>query len=174
MKATGGALLKLPSGLLALTLLTFACAAPASATYDPIGSGTTKLTLDKGFLSFLQENGIALSAKAGAKRNVDPTIGMGGGQLKVATSAKRSSARSGFGTRYSVKQLKLTAKVATRLNKKLRPEAPFAQGQIVGTLITNAQPRLVTILAQGRATVLLDPAFAARWTPSSSGRRWGL
>ncbi len=185
-------------------------APPAKATYDPIGSGTTKLTIDKSFSSFLKKNGISLTAKAGAKRkgssitlpvtsgNVDPTTGMGeignegtiafqgakgkvplrdvtvkakrdtliakvgGSQLKVASSDKRSAARSGFGTKYTAKALKLTAKVATRLNKKLRPKTPFAQGQVIGTLTTNAQPQLVTILERNRASIALDPAFAAK------------
>jgi len=191
-------------------LASLALAAPAHATYDPVGSGSTKLTLEQSFASFLAKDGITLTATAGAKRmgksitlpvsagNLDPTRGMGeidtegtvafqgakarvplrkitvktkqatliakvgGSQLKVATSSKRSSARSGFGTRYSAKQLKLTAKAATRLNKKLRPEVPFSQGQLVGTLTTTAQPQLVTILPQGRASVLLDPGFIAK------------
>jgi hypothetical protein len=195
----------------ALVLIaSLATATTAQAAYDPVGSGATKLTIDKSFSSFLKKNGIKLSAKAGAKRkgksitfpvtsgNVDPTTGMGeivqegtiafqgakgkvplrnvtvktkrdtliakvgGGQLKVASSDKRSSTRSGFGTKYSARQLKLTAKVATRLNKKLRPEAPFAQGQLIGTLQSNAQPSLATILPQGRATIVLDPAFATK------------
>jgi hypothetical protein len=196
-------------GALAL-LASLALAPSAQATYDPVGSGSTKLTIDKGFSAFLKRNGITLTASAGAKRkgssitlpvpsgNLDPTLGMGeinsegsiafqgakgkvplrkitvktknstliakvgGGQLKVATSSKRSSARSGFGTRYTARTLKLTAKAATRLNKKLRPGTPFAQGQVIGSLATDAQPRLITILAQNKATIALDPAFAAK------------
>jgi hypothetical protein len=192
----------------ALAALALAAIAPAAqAAYDPIGSGTTKLTLDKRFVSFLKTDGITLSASAGAKRkgaaialavsggNVDPTVGkgeidqagtitfqsqrkrlpwrdlvvktqhtpligkVGGSQLKLATSAKISSKREGFGTAFGAKALKLTAKVATRLNKKLRPRLPFAQGQPLGTLASSAQPALVTILEQGKATVVLDPAF---------------
>ncbi len=195
----------------ALTALALLATAPtAQATYDPIGSGSTKLTLDKRFASFLKKDGITLNAAAGAKRkgsaftlpviegNMDPTLGqgeidqqgtlvfqsdrkkvplrnlvlktkhspliakVGGGQLKVATSAKLSSKREGFGTAFSAKALKLTAKVATRLNKKLRPEVPFAQGQPLGTVSSNAQPRLVTVLEQGRATLVFDPAFVAK------------
>ncbi|HEX5375623.1 MAG TPA: hypothetical protein VFW48_05650, partial [Solirubrobacterales bacterium] len=196
------------TALAALALL--AIPSFAQATYDPVGSGQTKLTIDKGFSSFLKKNGITLTATAGAKRkgktltlpvtagNLDPTLGLGeidqegtiafqgakgrvplrkvtvktkqatliakvgGGQLKVATSSKRSSKRQGFGTKYSAKALKLTAKVVTRLNKKLRPEVPFAQGQIVGALTTTAQPRLITILDQGRASVVLDPGFTSK------------
>jgi len=182
----------------------------AHATYDPVGSGQTKLTLDKGFSSFLKKNGITITAKAGAKRkgasftlsvtngNLDTTIGkgeidqegtllfqsarkkvplrnlvvrtkstpliakVGGSQLKIATSHKTSSRREGFGTFFQAKALKLTAKVATRLNKKLRPRTPFAQGQLLGSLITKAQPRLTTILPQGKATFVLDPAFVTK------------
>ncbi len=196
-------------GALAL-IASLALAPSAQATYDPVGSGTTKLTIEKSFSSFLKKEGITLTAKAGAKRkgknitlpvtagNLDPTLGMGeisqegtiafqgkrgkvplrnvtvktkqatliakvgGGQLKVATSSKRSSARSGFGTKYTAKQLKLTAKVVTRLNKKLRPETPFQEGQVVGTLATNAQPQLITVLEQNRASVVLDPAFVTK------------
>jgi hypothetical protein len=195
----------------ALTALALTALAPgAQATYDPIGSGATKLTLDKRFASFLKKDGITLSAAAGAKGkgsaftlpvingNMDPTLGqgeinqqgtlvfqndrkkvplrslvlktkhspliakVGGGQLKIATSSKLSSKREGFGTAFNAKALKLTAKVATRLNKKLRPEIPFVQGQPLGTVSSNAQPRLVTILEQGRATLVFDPAFVAK------------
>lgn len=196
---------------IALTALALLVIAPAAqAAYDPLGSGTTKLTLDQRFVSFLKADGIELSASAGAKRkgaaitlpvsggNMDPAIGqgeidqegtlvfqnqrkrvpwrdlvvktkhspltakVGGSQLKLATSSKLSSKREGFGTSFSAKALKLTAKVATRLNKKLRPKIPFAAGQPFGALTSNAQPRLVTILEQGKATLVFDPAFLAK------------
>ena len=45
------------SALAILTLLALLAVAPAAhATYNPIVSGTTKLTLDKGFLSLLRQN----------------------------------------------------------------------------------------------------------------------
>jgi hypothetical protein len=196
------------TALAALALLAIAPA--AQATYDPLGSGTTKLTLDKRFVSFLKADGIALTASAGAKGkgkaftlpviegNMDPTAGqgeidtegtltfqndrkrvplrkmvvktkhspliakVGGSQLKIATSSKLSSRREGFGTAFGAQALKLTAKVATRLNKKLRPKIPFVEGQPLGTLSSNAQPRLVTILEQGKATLVFDSAFLAK------------
>jgi hypothetical protein len=195
----------------ALTALALLAIAPvAQATYDPLGSGATKLTLDKRFVSFLKADGIALTASAGAKGkgqaltlpvvegNMDPTIGqgeidqegtltfqndrkrvplrkivlktkhspliakVGGSQLKIATSSKLSFKREGFGTSFSAKALKLTAKLATRLNKKLRPRIPFAEGQPLATVSSNAHPRLVTILEQGRATLVFDSAFVAK------------
>jgi hypothetical protein len=195
---------------LAAVLVFLALPLQANATYDPVGSGQTKLAIDKGFSSFLKANGITLTASGGAKRkgssitlpvpsgNLDPTIGMGeidntgsvafqgskgkvplrkirvntkqatltakvgGSQLKVATSSKGSSVRSGFGTRYTAKALKLTAKVATRLNKKLRPDTPFVQGLVIGSLVTDAQPKLITLLEQNRASLVLDPGFVAK------------
>ncbi len=47
----------------------------------------------------------------------------------MATSAKRSSKRAGFGTSYTAKQLKLTAKVATRLNKSCGRRTPSQTGK---------------------------------------------
>jgi len=87
---------------------------------------------------------------------------VGGSQLKVASAAKIGSAREGFGSAFSAMKLALTAKAATRLNKKLRPRAPFAEGQPLGTLIASAQPKLITILDQGRATLAFSPAFLTK------------
>lgn len=196
------------TSLVALALL--ALASTAHATYDPVGSGTTRLTLDRGFVSFLKKDGIKLLPAAGAAKkgssfllpvvegNLDTTIGkgeidqggslvfkgagkkvpwkkivlrtkstpliakVGGSQLKIATSRKLSSRREGFGTSFSAKQLKLTSKVATRLNKKLRPRIPFQEGQPLGSISSKAQPRLTTILPQGKATLVFDEAFVTK------------
>jgi hypothetical protein len=193
--------------LLTLGLLALVLVPSARATYDPLGSGKTKLLLDKGFVSFLKADAIKFSAKAEAKQqgnayslpvtggNLDPTIGkgeieqagtlvfsagartvplreitvktkhspliakVGGSQLKLATSSKLSYERSGFGGTFSARKLKLSAKVATRLNKKLRPKVPFIQGQLLGSLLTKAQPSLLTITEAGSATLTFDPAF---------------
>ncbi len=197
--------------MLALGLLAGLLLAPvAHAAYDPIGGGTTKLVLDKSFVSFLKRDKIKLGASspARAKANafflpvsggsLDPTKGqgqidqegtlvfaaakgkvplraitvktkhspligkVGGSQLKVATSRKLSSGRQGFDTSFSAKALKLTAKVATRLNKKLRPELPFKEGQLIGSLSTKAEPQLVTITEANRAALSFDPGFIAK------------
>lgn len=189
----------------------FAFAAPyAQAAYDPLGSGATRLTFDKGFLSFLQKNGVKLGAKGSAKLKagtltlpvgggeMDPTSGkgtidqegvlifkrggwslpfkrlvvktkraplqakVGGSQLKVAKGARISNKRAGFGAAFSATGLELTAKVATRLNKKLHLGKAFEQGQLIGKLRSNAQPQTVTILAEGKATLVPDPSFVAK------------
>ncbi|HWO83550.1 MAG TPA: hypothetical protein VNM38_07155 [Solirubrobacterales bacterium] len=87
---------------------------------------------------------------------------VGGSQLKVATATGLGFKRSGFDSVFSVKQLKLTEKVATRLNKKLRPPIPFAANQLIGRLITVARPSTVSILPEGVVTVQLSDEFAAK------------
>ncbi|HVY79191.1 MAG TPA: hypothetical protein VG898_11850 [Solirubrobacterales bacterium] len=87
---------------------------------------------------------------------------VGGSQLKVATSSRISSARHGFSAKFVAPKLRLTAKAATRLNKKLRPKLPFEASQPLGKLVSTPQSRLVTILDQGRATLVFDPAFLAK------------
>src|SRR4051794_17904102 len=56
----------LGAAALALTCL-LATAALAQAEPDPLGSGATKLILDRGFLAILKHNGIELSATAPAR-----------------------------------------------------------------------------------------------------------
>jgi hypothetical protein len=87
---------------------------------------------------------------------------VGGSQLKVATSTVTRTGRRGFGTVFSARKLKLTAKVATRLNKKLRPHLQFDAGQTIGKLVAAAQPALVSIVPAGRAALVLDAAFVAK------------
>lgn len=192
---------------LSLTL-TFPLA--TQAAYDPVGSGVTRIVLDKRFAAFLERAGVSITAKEGAAKrgralvlpvgggNVDPTIGrgeveqrgsfvfsgpgrrlrvrklrvkpthaplvarVGGSQLKVVTSTATKSRRQGFGAVFDARKLKLTEKVATRLNKKLRPRQQFYPGQLIGALTTEAQPLVASIVPTGRATLLFDPAFLAK------------
>jgi hypothetical protein len=197
--------------LTALAALIFlATSSPAQASYDPLGSATTKLTLDRSFSKLLATHGLTLSATAPARRHgsaltlplasgqVDPLAAklafegqgnlilargprrvilrhltvktrrepliakVGGGQLKIATSAGRSFARRGFGSTFSATGLRITAKLATRLDKKLRLPGVFAQGQLLGALRASVQPATTAVLATGRATLTPDPAFLAK------------
>jgi hypothetical protein len=203
------------TGLLGLTLalvaFLVAFTGDASAAYDPIGGGTTKLTLDKGLLSFLKKQGVTLTAKAPAKRQgktlvlpvsggkEDPTTGkgevehegqivfskgnrkvplrdielkakrtplfakVGGSQLKLTTAKTITSAREGFGQGFKATGLTLTAKVATRLNKKLRTGKAFQEGLALGTLKSKTQPQRVAILEQGQGTITPDPQILAKF-----------
>jgi hypothetical protein len=195
-------------GLFAICL---AFAPAAGAANVPLGGGQTKLTLDKGFLSYLAGSGLKIEAKQGARRqgavislpvsggSMDLAAGkgeidqegavlikgsrgavplrgitvktkrtpllakVGGSQLKVASARRISSKRVGFASSFKATALTLTAKAATRLNKKLRPKVPFARGQLLGTLTAKPQPRLVTIKeASGGATLVFDPTFLAK------------
>lgn len=87
---------------------------------------------------------------------------VGGSQLKVARAGKVAFRRRGFDSVLLATKLRLTAKVATRLNKKLRPPLPFAAGQLVGELRTTAQPLLTHVLPTGRARIVLDPRLVAK------------
>lgn len=192
-----------------LALLVLLCLAPvAQAAYDPIGSGTTKLTLDRSFLSLLKKHGVKLEAKRPAKRKgrsisipvsggeMDPLIEkgtieqegilifkrgkrslpfrkltlktkrsalqakVGGSQLKVAKAKRISFARRGFGSAFRAVRLGLSAKVVTRLNKKLRLGRALKEGQVIGSFTSTTQPLTTTILGQSRATVSVDSDFA--------------
>jgi hypothetical protein len=201
--------LKIAIGLGAV--LSLCVAASAQAAYDPIGGGTTKLTLDPSFLSFLKKEGVVLKAKAPAKRQgktillpvsggkEDPTASkgevehegqivfqkgkrkvplrdielkakktplfakVGGSQLKVASTKKLLSKREGFGQGFKAQGLELTAKVATRLNKKLRTGKAFAEGQVIGAVSSKTQPQRVAILEQGQGTITPDPGILAKF-----------
>jgi hypothetical protein len=198
----------LAAGLLALLLL----APGAQATYEPLGSGATRLSLDKGFLALLKQNQVKLSAVAPAKLKggvvsfpvssgkFDPTnargtvehegallfkapkgsiplkslqlkttqrrspfsVKAGGGQLKLATAQSLAVSRQGFGSKVRVQKLTLSAKVATRLAKKLRLKGVFAAGQALGSATTVANPQTIAVLPKGRASFVLAPGIAAK------------
>lgn len=187
-------------------------AAPAAATYDPISSGTTRITFSKEFIGLLKRHGVKLIARspvtvkgktvtfpvAGGK--LDPvavrgtvdhagslvfqagrhslplksltlkttqvrsplSAKFGGGQLKLAATAKLTTKRQGFGLAAKVGAIKLSAKLATRLDKKLGLRGLFSAGQPLGSSLTNAQPATVAVLPSGRAALLPAPAFLAK------------
>jgi len=128
---------------------------------DPVvGAGEIE---QDGALALRGPRGRVLVRKLVVKTAHAPLVAkVGGSQLKLVTSAAIHSGRKGFGAAFNAKRLLLTEKVATRLNKKLRPRQPFAGGQLVGTLGSEAQPLLSAILPTGRATLLFDSAFMAK------------
>jgi hypothetical protein len=89
---------------------------------------------------------------------------VGGGQLKLATSKKTTAARAGFGATIKATGLELTAKVATRLNKKLRTKTLFKEGELIGTVSSSTEAQRVTIVQQGGGgTLVPDPAILAKF-----------
>jgi len=86
---------------------------------------------------------------------------VGGGQQKVARSGQAKFSRHGFSYVFEAKGLRLSKKTATRLGKRLKAHGLEA-GQLLGSLKVTAQPETVAVLPEGRATLTLDPAFAAK------------
>jgi hypothetical protein len=87
---------------------------------------------------------------------------LGGGQLKLSEGAKLTSRRSGFGTEFKTAGMRLSAKVATRLDKKLGLRGVFAEGQQFGSAATEVEPATVGLAPAGGAELVIDPAFAAK------------
>jgi hypothetical protein len=87
---------------------------------------------------------------------------VGGGQLKLARAKRTNFARHGFASTFTAKPLRLSAKLATRLAKKLRARRLFKAGQTLGTLRTTSHPQTTAIEPLGRALLTLDPAFTAK------------
>jgi hypothetical protein len=97
------------------------------------------------------------------KANSQPlSAKVGGGQLKVGSSKSIASKRAGFGSGFEAKSLLLSAKAATRLNKKLRPKLQFSAGQLIGTLKVSSAPAEMTVLDKGRMTLAFAPSFMAK------------
>jgi hypothetical protein len=86
----------------------------------------------------------------------------GGGKLKLASSATLTSRRSGFGVASKVTQIRLSAKAAERLDKKLGLRGAFAEGQLLGSSLTDVQPETVGLGEGGRAELTLAPEFASK------------
>jgi hypothetical protein len=137
----------------------------------PVSGGKFDPTTSNGFI----EHAGALFFKAGAKkvpltslqlkttqRHAPFSAKFGGGQLKMASTAKLVVSREGFADKVKVSTLKLSAKVATRLNKKLRLKNVFEAGQPIGTTVTKANPQTVALQQSGKASFVLDPATAAK------------
>ena len=134
----------------------------------PLAGGEADPTISKG--SFELGGEVVLSSAERSIRLTFLTVNtkpsplyakVGGGQQKVARAKKASFLRSGFAYGYEAKELTLSKKTATRLDKRLKVDA-FKGGQLLGDLRVSANPVTVTIVPQGKATLTLDPAFAAK------------
>jgi hypothetical protein len=172
----GSAVLKFDKGFLAFLKrdgVKLAATAPARLKAGkltlPVGGGKVDPTIGKGTIEaqgalVFENQRKRLPLKSIALKTAPaPLIGkVGGSQLKVATTAKLATKRNGFGSEVSAKALKLTAKVATRLNKKLRSPKPFYAGQLIGQIASQTEPITTAILPTGAARLAPDPAFLAK------------
>lgn len=82
-----------------------------------------------------------------------------GKNMKLASVSGLSSARNGFGANVTIGSTKLTNKAAKQLNKKLgftgkkAKKAPFKGGKGLGSGLSETQPKTVTVLPSGNATL---------------------
>ncbi len=137
----------------------------------PVSGGKFDPTTSNGFI----EHAGALFFKAGAQkvpltslqlkttqRHAPFSAKFGGGQLKMASAKSLAVTREGFADKVAVSTLKLSSKVATRLDKKLRLKGVFKAGQLIGSTVTKANPQTVAVAESGKASFTFDPATAAK------------
>jgi hypothetical protein len=87
---------------------------------------------------------------------------VGGSQLKLATAANLETARAGFGEKISVSKLALSAKLATRLAKKLDARGVFETGMALGRTTTHVIPQTIVLASNNKVELSLDPGFQAK------------
>lgn len=88
-----------------------------------------------------------------------------GTRMQFATFTSPSIAREGFGTRLKAGQLVLTANTATRISNRLGLQGSrrIEGGRVLSNLFVAAQPRTVTLLPQGSATLTANAATVAKF-----------
>lgn len=92
---------------------------------------------------------------------------LGGGQLKIARAADVKLIRRGFGSRLEASSLRLTAKAANRLNRRLHTGV-FTEGMLLGALHATAQPATLALLARGAASIHVDPSLLTKLDADST------
>jgi len=90
------------------------------------------------------------------------TARVGGGQFKVGSAAGFGFTRKGFASVFSADRLRLSAKVAVRLNKKLRPLQPFVAGQVIGSTVAKVNPSTLAVLERGASSLEFNPGFSGK------------
>jgi len=143
----------------------------AGSAIFPVSGGRFDPVSAKGFI---EHDGALLFKRGGhelrltslqlktTRRRAPYAAKLGGGQLKLAAAATLVVNRRGFGERMTVSTLRLSAKVATRLEKKLRLPNVFQAGQLLGDAVTTADPLTVSLRRAGEANLSLDPGFQAK------------
>jgi hypothetical protein len=103
----------------------------------------------------------ALQVKTTQRRS-PISVKAGGGQLKFGRAGGIDVRRSGFGDKIAIADLTLSAKVATRLGKKLRLKGTFKEGMKLGRSRTTTRPATIAVLERGKASLVLSSGFAAK------------
>lgn len=142
----------------------------ATATF-PVSEGKFDPTDSRG--AVLHEGSLVLSARGRGipvralmlktTRRASPySAKLGGSQLKLSSAARLSSAPNGFGEKVKVTALRLSAKVATRLGKKLRLPKAFSEGQLLGRAVTRVEPETIALEDTGKVSLTLSPEISAK------------
>jgi hypothetical protein len=135
----------------------------AGGKLDPV---SIRGTLEHGGALVFEAGGKSLPMKALQLKTTQAgsplSAKFGGGKLKLAATSTLTTERSGFGLAMKVSKIRLSGKVATRLEKKLGLRGVFAPDELLGTAVSEAQPGTVAIKAGGREELSIDPAFAGK------------
>lgn len=148
-------------------------------TIDPT-NGAAELTTEGGFKFKHGKKKAAVTGLVLTTSNSSMTGKVAGKKMKFATIVGYSFTRDGFGVNFSATKLKLTSKAAKQLNKKLgftgkkegkkhkrahaadkkskSEKGPFKANQVVGNSSGETQPKTVTILPGGSASLVTDEA----------------
>jgi hypothetical protein len=87
-----------------------------------------------------------------------------GARMQLATFPTPTAGREGFGSRFKAGQLTLTEKAATRISNRLGLRGSRRIGsRVISNLFATAQPRSVTLLPQGSATLTLNTATLVKF-----------
>lgn len=134
-----------------------------SGKFDPL---TRKGTVEHDGTVLFQRGNRTLPLKGlqlKTTRRSSPFVArVGGGQLKLGAARQLAVARRGFGEKVAVTGLRLSAKVATRLSRRLRLVGVLEEGMAVGSFMTRTNPETVTILGKGTVDFEFDPSMAAK------------
>lgn len=129
--------------------------------FEPlIGKGTVE---NEGTIIFVAGKRKVLLRATAFKAKPSPFYAkVGGGQLKIAKAKNLTFKREGFGIGFTATGLRLSPKVATRLDKKLRLGKAIKTGQQLGTMVSRVTPSTVHLLARNRVSLTLDAGFVAK------------
>lgn len=135
-------------------LLALLLSSQAQANYDPIGSGTTKLTLDHGFLAEAKKVGVSISAKAPAKRQgkviVLPVFGG-----KADPTIKKAQIEQEGAILFSAAKRKIPLR---SIELKAKPTPLFAK--VGGSQLKVASSKATTVGREGFGTSLRASGLA--------------
>jgi hypothetical protein len=95
-------------------------------------------------------------------RSAPLSANVGGGQLKLFNGGRLSFRRVGFGLSIAIRDLRLSAKLAIRLNHKLGLDRIFAPGAVVGSAVTRTAPATAALAEVGRLSFEPDAALVAK------------